>query len=192
MDLTGGTRTMAGAGGAATVGGLSVVLYGTLNNDVTRTIGGTCITIVALTIVALILLRHWIVDTSEERRILGAAQRAAQAERARYFAAQAALENEQGRLHQDMAAERASLTARLQAEREAMAAEFEEQRASLVAETMEATFLMFHNGKFAPAAQRENKVIQLREHQQRHPVRERSREHGVASPETLAPPRTKA
>jgi hypothetical protein len=173
---------MAGTAGAAVVGGLSIVLYGTLRDDIARTLGGTCVTLTALTAVALILIRHWIVDTSEERRVLGAAQRAAQAERARYFAAQAALENEQGRLNRDMAAERAALTTRLKAEREAMAAEFDERKSSLIAETMEATVLMFRDGKLAPDNPVQSKVIQLRDHQQRHPERERSRERGVVGP----------
>ncbi|MDL5205064.1 hypothetical protein [Streptomyces sp. ALI-76-A] len=174
---------MAGAAGTAVVGGLSVVVYGTIVDDLPRTLGGTCLTLTALTLLALILIRNWIVDTRDERRILAAAQRETVAERSRYFAAQAALENEQGRLNRDMAAERAGLAARLQAEREALAAEFEERRATVIAETMEATFRMFHDGKFAPGVPEQSKVIQLREHQQqRHPERERSREHGVVRP----------
>lgn len=165
------------------VGGLSVVLYGTFRPNLAHTLGGTCVTLTAITTLALILIRHWIVDTSEERRTLSAAQREAQAEQSRYVALQAALENEHGRLNRDLAAERAGLTVRLKAEREAMAAEFEEQRASVIAETMEETILMIRDKKLAPPTAVQSKVIQLREHQQqRHLERERSREHGVVGP----------
>lgn len=183
MGLTNGTRVVAGASGASVVGGLAVVLYGTLRDDLARAVGGTAVSLTALTVLALVLLRRWIVDTSNERRLLAATQREFVAERSRYFAAQAALEVEQGRLNRDMAAERAALDARLKAEREAMAVEFEEQRATLISETMEATVLMIHDGRLAPDAQTQSKVIQLRAHQaQRHPERERSREHGVVGP----------
>lgn len=165
------------------VGGLSVALYGTIRPNMAHTLGGTCITLTALTTLALILIRHWIVDTSEERRLLGAAQCAAQAEQSRYVALQAALENEQGRLTRDLAAERAGLAVRLKAEREAMATEFEEQRASVIAETMEETVLMIVSKKLAPPTAVQSKVIQLREHQQQRQLeRERSREHGVVGP----------
>lgn len=183
MGITHGARVTTGAAGAAAAGGLAVVLYGTLRDDLARAVGGTAVAFTALTVLALILLHRWIADTSDERRILAATQRESVAERSRYFAAQAALENEQGRLNRDMAAERAALAARLQAEREALAAEFEEQRATLIAETMEATVLMIRDGKLAPDTQTQSKVIQIRERQaQRQLERERSREHGVVGP----------
>lgn len=181
MDLTGGTRVTAGAAGAAMAAGLAVILYGTLRDDLARALGGTCLTLTALTVLALALIRRWVVDTRDERRILAAAQREAVAERSRYFAAQAALEIEQGRLNRDMAAERAGLAARLKAERDAIAADFEERRATLIAETMEATLLMVRNDKLAP--QPSAKLIRF-PHQQaeQQPERERSREHGVVGP----------
>lgn len=185
MDLTAGTRATAIAGTLVLAGGVSIILYGILRNDLARALGGACLAMTALTLVALIAIRRWVTDTSDERRVLAAAQRHAEGERSRYFAAQAALENEQGRLNRDMAAERAALTTRLMAEREAVAAEFEERRAALIAETMEATVLMIHNNKLAPETPTKSKVIQLREHQQqRHPERERERErgHGVVGP----------
>lgn len=181
MNVTDSTRTMTGAAATAVASGLAVVLYGIIRSDTARAMGGTCLTLTALTAIALIVIRKWVVDTRDERRVLAAAQREALAERSRYFAAQAALENEQGRLNRDMAAERASLTSRLMAEREAMAGEFEERRASLIAETMEATALMIWEGKFAPPTPVQNKVIQLRQRQPQ-PERDRSREHGVVGP----------
>lgn len=183
MDLTVGTKVIAGTAGATAAGGLAVSLYGIIRSDIARAMGGTCLTLTALTAVALVLIRRWITDTRDERRALAGAQRAAQSEQARYFASQAALEVEQGRLSRDMAAERRAITARMKAEREALAAEFEERRASLIAETMEATVLMIRDGKLAPAQPTQSKVIQLRQRQpQEHPARERSREHGVVGP----------
>lgn len=138
----------------------------------------------ALILTSLVLIRRWIVDTSEERRTLAEAQREAQAEKSRYIAAQAALENEQGRLNRDMATEQQRIAGQLIAERKAMFAEFEERKAALIAETMEATFRMFHNGKFAPEeTSRQCNLIQFPGQQPEPlPERERSRGHGVVGP----------
>lgn len=183
VELTNGTKVTAGTAAVAMAGGLTVVLHGTLRANLAHTVGGTCITLVALTVIALILIRRWIVDTSEERRMLAAAQRQAQAERSRYFAAQAAMEVEQGRLTRDRAIEQRADAARLKAERDAMAAEFENKRGELIAETMRATFQMIHSGKLAPEHHRQSTVIQFpKQHPQHQPERERSREHGVVGP----------
>ncbi|WP_328436994.1 hypothetical protein OHA71_06735 [Streptomyces sp. NBC_00444] len=188
MELNGGTRVLATGAAAALTGGLSVVVYGTFRNDLGRALGGTCLTLTALTVIALILIRQWIVETSEERRLLAVSQREAQAEKSRYFAAQAALEVEQGRLSRDRAAERRADERRLMVERKAIADEFEEQKAALIAETMEATVMMFRDGKRA-AVPAQGKLIQLRQPQpqpeqepQAHPERTRSRGRGVAGP----------
>ena len=168
--------------------GLPVLLYGIWRDDAARSIGGACLVICGLILVSLVLVRRWVVDTSDERRILAAAQRQAIDERTRYIASQAALENEQARLNRDMAAERHRIAAQLIAEREAMLAEFEERRAALVAETMEATVMMFRGGKFAPEElpQRGNLIKFPRDLPQQTPApepqRERSREHGVVGP----------
>jgi hypothetical protein len=169
------------------LGGLATILHGVLQNDLPASIAGLSLTLTALTAVALILLRGWITDSREERCHLATAQSEAQAERSRYVALQAALEAEQGRRTQDRAAERRADQQRLKVERDAMERQFEEQRAVLIAETMEATFLMIRDGKFAPAEPTRSKVIQFPKdlpHQQpqRHVAQERSREHGVVGP----------
>ncbi|MFF7946955.1 hypothetical protein [Streptomyces griseorubiginosus] len=158
-----------------------------LHDDLPVSIAGLSLTLTALTTVALILLYGWITDAREERGLLSAAQCEAQAEKSRYVALQAALEAEQGRRTQDRAAERRADQQRLKVERDAMERQFEEQRASLIAETMEATFMMIHNGKFASAEPTRSKVIQFprdlpHQQPQGHPERERSREHGVVGP----------
>lgn len=185
MDHAGGTRATAAAAVMAGAVGLAVSILGAIRNQPAHSLTGICITMIALTALVLRAIlgnRLTIADTRDERRDLAIAQGQAIAERDKYFAAQAALEVEQGRLNRDMAAERAAQSARLKVERAAMAAEFEERRAALIAETMEATVLMIQDGKLTPVAPTKSKVIQLREHQQRHPDRERSREHGVVGP----------
>jgi len=183
MDLTAETRATAATAAVAGVVGLAVTLHGAIRNQPAHSLSGICITMIALTGLILIAIRKWTTDTSAERAILAAAQREAQARRDTYFAAQAALENEQGRLNRDMAAERAGLTARLKTERDAMAAEFEERRASLIAETMEATVLMIRDGKLACEPSEPGNLIQFPAPQQeRAAERARAREHGVVGP----------
>ncbi|MFF9205097.1 hypothetical protein ACF1AE_25415 [Streptomyces sp. NPDC014986] len=184
MDLTGSARATAAAAAAVLLGGLSVLLYGIAYSDAARAIGGGCLTIVAFMAASMILLHRWIVDTHDERQALAAAQRATAAERSRYFAAQAALENEQARLNRDMAEERRRIAAQQIAEREAIRQEFEEQKAILISETMEATVMMFRAGKFAPeAAPLQGNLIQFPKELPKQTLqRERSREHGVVGP----------
>jgi hypothetical protein len=169
------------------LGGIGIILDGVLRNDLPASIAGLSLTLTALTTVALILLKGWITDTREERSHLAAAQCEAQAEKSRYIALQAALEAEQGRRAQDRAAERRADQQRLKVERDAMERQFEEQRATVIAETMEATFLMIRDNKFAPDEPTRSKVIQFptdlpHQQPQHRPERERSREHGVVGP----------
>lgn len=179
MDLTGGTRATVATAGTILLVGLSVILYGIVRDDLSRSVGGAFLTVTALTFIALAIIRRWIVDTSNERRRLADDQRRTQDEYASYIALKAALEVEQGRLRQDISAEHAALNERLTVERAKMEAEFEERRATLRAETMEATVLMFHNGKFAPGVSAAGKLIPF---PQQEPERQRAREHGVVGP----------
>lgn len=182
MDRTIGPRTMATVGGVVLLGGLVVILYGILRNDLARSLGGACLAITALTLIALVIIHRWIVDTQAERLALAESRQQADAERTRYFALEAALENERGRFARDMAAERAALGVRLKVECDALQAEFEEQRAALVCETMEATALLMHSGKFTAGPPTAGNLIQFPD-QQREQAEERSREwHGVVGP----------
>jgi hypothetical protein len=164
-------------------GGATITLYGVVRRDPTLSLGGACLTMIALTLIALFFIHRWFTNTNEERRVLAERTRAADDERNRYVSLKAALENEQGRLSRDMAAERAALAVRLATEREAQRVEFEELRASLIAETMEATVRMFHNGKFAPEVQKIGNLIPFPEQQHdRLPARARSHDQGSARP----------
>ncbi|MFF7142341.1 hypothetical protein ACFZB5_13970 [Streptomyces nodosus] len=185
MDLTAGTKATAAMSMLVMAVGITAILYGAIRNDLARSVGGACLAIAALTLIALISIQKWITDTSEERRILAAATRQAQDERTRYIAAQAALENERGRLHRDLAAARARIAPTLAAERTKLAAEFEEDRARLISESFETGVLMERAGMLKPGAPaaRESNLIQFpgQEHA-RLPERERSRGRGGVVP----------
>lgn len=155
MGLTDATRNTAAAGAVVLLAGVSVTL---------------------------VVIRRWIVDTTNERRILAAAQRQAEGERSRYFAARAALENEQCRLNRDMNAERQAIAVRLKAERGALQSEFEKGRSALIAETIESTVLMLSSGKPAPGQKPGNLIPFPSQQQDPAPERERSREHNEVAP----------
>ncbi|WP_225825677.1 DUF4355 domain-containing protein [Streptomyces naphthomycinicus] len=185
--VTDGTRTVAGATGVSTLAGIGVTLLGVLTADLPMVVGGTCLTITALIVLALLLVYRWITDTREERRVLAAMQRTAQSERDQCFAARVATESERGRLLQEVRAEQRRMASTLAREREAMRAEFEEQKAQLIVETMEATVRMFHNGKFAPAAApTTGRLIHFPKQGEPAPApatgRTRPREHGEVAP----------
>ena len=183
MELTGGTRVTKSTAVAASLAGLALLGKGVLKDSVPSTMAGSCLIIVALTAISMALIRTWVSDTTDVRNAMAASQRAAERERSRYIALQAALESEQGRLNRDMAAARQCMARDLVAEREALRGEFEEKRATLVSETMEATFHMFRGGKFATDATTAGQLIQFpRQEQAAAPQRERSREHGKVRP----------
>jgi hypothetical protein len=182
MDRATSRKTTAATAAVVMVVGLSVILCSVIDDDLTRALGGACLTVSALTLLALVAIRTWITDTSEERRDLAAATREAQAEHTTYIAAKAALEGEQGRFARDMAAERARLAAMLRAEREALAAEFAEKRTQIECEAFELGWKMALSNKRGehaktPAAQGE--IIHFPTQQ---PERARSRGHGVVGP----------
>jgi hypothetical protein len=184
MERTSGRiKIIAAAATAALLAGPAAILYGIARDEQPSSTGGLGLTVIGLTILILIVIRKWVTDTLTERLALGAAQREAQTQRDRYVAAQAALENEQGRLRQDLNAEHLALAARLEVERAAIERDFEEQRAALIAETVEATFLMIHSGKCAPTRNGTGNLIQFpQQHPQHQAERTRSREHGVVGP----------
>lgn len=184
MDITGGTRATICVTAALGLAGLAITSRGILRDNLPSTVGGSCLIFSTVVVGALLLIRKWVSDTTLIRTALTATQREAERERSRYVAAQAALENEQGRLNQDMAEERRRIAASLIAEREAMRTEFEERRATLISETMEATFLMIQNGKFASDTTASGRLIQFPKQSQPQPAtdRMRSREHGVVGP----------
>lgn len=181
MEFTANSKMAAAGATAVLIAGFAVIVRSTRYGSVAGSIGGACLILCALTIVSLVLIKYWVCNTTEERRILGAATRAAQDERTRYIAAQAALENEQGRLNRDMAAERARIAGQLIAERTKMARDFEEQRAILAAESFRTGVEMERAGMLRPEAPQPANLIQFpRDLPQ--PERARSREHGVVGP----------
>lgn len=181
MDLTASTKATTATAAVVMTAGLSAILYGVIRSDLPRALGGACLTTPALVLLALVAIRAWVMNTSEERRLLAASTREAQAERSRYFAAQAALENEQVRLNRDMAADRARAAATLAADRKAMEAYFDEKRAKLVTDAFTIGVQMERAGMLKPKKPATGNLIQFPQ-QERAAERERSREHGVVGP----------
>lgn len=180
-ELTAGTRTTALTATILIALGVLLAAYGAITGDLKRTLGGTCLAMPAVTLLALIAVRRWTTDTSAERARLGEAQRAAGAERMRYVAAQAAALLEQQRHQRDVASEREQMTVRLETERAAMRAGFEEQRAALVCQTVEDTVKLLRDGKFREEPEQHGKVMQFPKQQPARP-RHEARGHGVSQP----------
>lgn len=162
--------------------GFAIIIRSTSSDDVAGSIGGACLVMVALTIIICVLVRHWVVNTTTERTILAAATREAQAQRAFYQANQCALENEQGRLNRDMAAERARIAKTLITERAKMRAEFNEERAQIQADAFRTGVEMERAGMLKPGTEHtRGNLIPFPGQQPAHAAeRERSREHGNA------------
>jgi gamma-glutamyltranspeptidase len=181
MDLKTSKRAAAATAAVAMTAGLTAILYGVIHNSPARSLAGVALITTALTVFALIAIKQWVTDTREEQKRFAQATRDAEAERAQYFAAKAALENEQQRHLRDVAADRAHAAATLIAEREKMAAEFEEKRAALVCETLAAYHELMHSEK-KQQPERSSVIPFPTQQPERAPERGRSREHGVARP----------
>ncbi|MFD3917193.1 hypothetical protein [Streptomyces sp. NPDC058603] len=132
---------------------MAVVLYGVAQNDLARSLGGACLTMTALTLIALVSIRKWTSDTYSERNRLADATREADQEKMRLVAAAAAQEAEIQRIRRDAVAAREQLEARLTAERQAMHEQLEAERkamreqlevdrARITCEAMEAAFAL--------------------------------------------------
>lgn len=187
MEITASSKAAMATAAGILVSGFAVIIRSASGDNVAGSIGGACLVMSSLTIIALLFVRHWVIGTSEERRILAACQRQAQEEKQRYFAAQAALENEMGRLTRDMAAERAANRAALAEERRRMRAQFEEERNQLAADAFRTGVEMERSGalKKTTPTQAANLIPFPKQERQRalqDQPHERSREHGVVGP----------
>ncbi|MEU0207417.1 hypothetical protein [Streptomyces canus] len=163
------------------IAGFTLIAYSALYDQTAGTIAGACLVISALTLWSLVRIKDWVTNTSQERRTLAEATRAADEVRNRYIAAHAALEIEHSRRNRDMAAERASIEARLTTERTKMRREFEEERATLAADAFRTGVEMERAGMLKPDAPQLGNLIQFPKdlpHQQR----ETAREHGGVAP----------
>ncbi|WP_327671905.1 MULTISPECIES: hypothetical protein [unclassified Streptomyces] len=179
MSPTASRKTAVVTAAGTLLAGLAATLYGALRHQISVSFGGGSLVVTALTLLSLILVRHWINDTRTERAALAAAQREAEAERSRYFAAQAALENEQGRLHRDLLAERAGIAATLSAGEAKLRSELEEERAQLTSEAFRTGVEMERAGMLRKPEQRRNNLIRFPERlpEQQHAAPEPEREH---------------
>lgn len=187
MSFTASSKMATAEAIGVLIAGFTVIAYSAGFDHTAGTIAGACLVVCALTLWSLIRIKEWVTNTSHERRTLADATRAADEERNRYVAAKAALEIETSRRQRDMAAERASIEARLTTERAKMRREFEEERATLAADAFRTGVEMERAGMLKPDAPQLGNLIQFPRdlpHQQPHPhaEQERSREHGVVGP----------
>ncbi|MFH9414012.1 hypothetical protein [Streptomyces rochei] len=185
MDLTARSKAAVAIAVGILLAGFAVIIRSASAQNAAGSIGGACLVMVALSLVILVLVRAWVCNTNEERRILAAAQREAQSERTRYIAAQAGLTNESTRLNREAIAERARLTAMLKAERAKMQAEFENTRAKELSEAFQTGAEMERAGVFKKRQQPpRGNLLTFPKKQPAAPEaeRERSREHGVVGP----------
>lgn len=174
MDLTAGGRATAVSAAVVMTAGMAVILYGIAANDLARSLGGACLTMTALTLLALVSIRRWTRDTQVERQRLSDATRDAEAERTRYVALQAASEMERQRGQRDLAAERRRNALRVKAELDAMRDHFEEERAQLICDSLPIAVDLIRKGLLEAPIQHGTVVsfpTQTREH---------TRERGVS------------
>ncbi|MEE4489379.1 hypothetical protein [Streptomyces sp. BE230] len=162
-DLTAGNRTTAVAAATVMLTGMAIIVYGVITNDLARSLGGACLTMTALTLIALVAIRRWITNTSAERARLAEATREVEAERLRYLAGQAAQEQERARLRRDIAAASRKLAKQLEIERARLAAEFEEKRAQVICDTFAATYRLAREDRITAEREQHATVVQFPE-----------------------------
>lgn len=187
MEFTATSKTVTMMAAGILFSGFAVILRSASGDNVAGSIGGACLVMVGLTLLILVFVRHWVVNTRDERRALLAAQRQAQEERTTYVAGKAAIENELGRLTRDMAAKGAHLAATLAAERAKMRAAFEEERAQMMSEAFRTGAEMERAGMLRPDRPDTGNLIPFpkqahEQAQNQAPQQERSRERGVSGP----------
>jgi E3 ubiquitin-protein ligase DOA10 len=183
MSLTGSTRTTTTAGIALLAAGLALCTSGAIRDSLPHALGGTCLTTVALTLIALTLIRQWVSDTRHERKDLAAARHDAEAQQRKFFALQAANEGEMARFKRDMNMEKARIVETLRVEREAMRAQFEEERLQVSQNAFRMGVEMERSGalRAVKPVQLDN-LIPFPEQASRASEHQRSREHGVVGP----------
>jgi hypothetical protein len=146
MHHTVSARSANIAAAASLITGLGIAGYGTLTDDLARTVAGSCLLTIALLLAALLSIRGWIIDTQSEREALARAISNADDERVRYVAGLAALEMERQRVLRDGAIEREQNLAHLKAARAALREQFEEERTRLICESLETAVKLIAGG----------------------------------------------
>lgn len=140
-------RTYAVVAAATFIVGAALIVFGIVADHLPYTIAGAAIAISTQAAVSLCAVRRWTTNTAHERRALRDAQLQADESRARYRAAEYAIEAERKRLRHDAIAAGRRADATLQAELDALHQQFEEKRAALIGETLETAFHMINDGK---------------------------------------------
>ncbi|MFI6251446.1 hypothetical protein [Streptomyces sp. NPDC051016] len=161
--------------------------HGAINESGAHAMLGAAVTFTAITAIALSLIKRWVTDTREERSRLSDEQKQAEEKKLRYVALQGALEAENTRIKQDLAAERAQGLAALEVKKAAMEAQFEKDRFQIQTSAFRSGVLFERAGMLEPDAPIPGNLIQFpKQHpdpeRSETPQRERSREHGVVGP----------
>lgn len=167
MKSTARTRGAAATAAVGVAAGIVVAIWGVAGEQPVRSVSGGCLAIISLTICIANCVRIWVSNTTAERILLGQATRDADAERARYIAAQAALELERKRVQRDGERTSARLAAQLAAEREALHRDIEEQRAKIICETLVTTVGLMHDGMMEDSPSEHGKIIGFPTQEQR-------------------------
>lgn len=141
-----GARSISAGAVIFLIAGLATTGVGIAHSAPAASISGAFLAVMALTCIALALLRRWIKDTSAERARLAAATFAANEERTRYIASLAALDAERGRVRRDASLNTARMRTQLDADREKIRDEFERQRERIVGEAFTTGALMERGG----------------------------------------------
>jgi hypothetical protein len=152
MLRTAGTKGINALAAVSLAVGLALAGYGVARDELARTVGGSCLMTTALLLSALTAIRRWVINAQVERYALSQATREADAERARYMAAQAALEMERQRIMRDAAVEREQSIARVKAAQAAMRERFDGERARLICESLETAVKLVRAGLLEPSA----------------------------------------
>ncbi|MEV5942742.1 hypothetical protein [Streptomyces sp. NPDC051994] len=176
MLRTAGTKGIAALAAVSLALGLALSGFGIARDDLARTVAGSCLMTTALLLSALLAIRRWIINAQVERYALSRSLRDTDDERARYMAAQAALEMERQRILRDAAAEREQSLVRLKAARAAMREQFEGERARLICQSLETAFELVQSGRMNPRRDASHaKIIDFPEQVQQAAQRESAR-----------------
>lgn len=130
--------------------GMSLICVGVARGSFGHSVSGTAVTMISLFVIALHRVHRWIRDTARERTDLADARKDAEAQERKYFALQAAIENEGVRMRRDMNSERHAIAMTLAKERRVMEEQFEQRRLELTQKAFREGVMMERDGHLRP------------------------------------------
>ncbi|MFB7285498.1 hypothetical protein [Actinacidiphila glaucinigra] len=156
--LLSGNRAISTATVVAFAAGLAVVLWSIWESRAAHAAGGAVIAMTAALVHALNLIKRWVTDTTAERNAALSTIRAAEDERTRQVALQAATTVERDRLRRETTACLQRAATQVEAERRKLQAKFDADHDRMLAESLETAFLMIKNGILAEPDRRRTVV----------------------------------